>query len=363
LKIGKGIKGKNNTGLKMPINATPEYQAAEGKYNEARTVQEKIAALEEMLKKAPSHKGSESLRADIKSKLAKYRTQIEKEKKTSGKKFHIAVKKEGAAQAVLAGPTNSGKSYLLSKLTNAKPEISEHEFTTNTPEIGVMEYFGVKIQIVEIPAITEDFINKEKGPTFFSIIRNADLVVFVIREEGELKTLKEEFEKAGIKIDRERPKIKIKKEGSGGISFVGKIKGKVEDAKRICRDYGIMNAIIEIEGEATLEELEMVVDSRTVFMKSIKVKSSERPDDVKWKIWKSLGLIKVYTKQPGKEKDWPPVAMKKGETIKDLALKIHKDFIKKFRYARVWGSSKYPGQQLGLDYELKDEDVVELHIK
>ncbi|MEM4244911.1 MAG: TGS domain-containing protein [Candidatus Nanoarchaeia archaeon] len=347
----------------MPINATPEYQAAERKYKEAKTTQEKIAALEDMLRKAPSHKGAEALRADIKSKLARFREEAEKEKKAAGKKFHISVKKEGAAQVVLVGLTNSGKSYLLSQITNAKPEISPHEFTTKMPEVGVMEHMGVKIQIVEIPAITEDFLNKEKGPTFFSIIRNADLIVFVIKEENDMKILKEEFEKAGIITDRERPNVRIKKEGSGGISFIGKIKGNIEDAKRICRDYGILNAVVEIEGEITLKELEEVVNERNVFMKSIKVTSQERPDDLKWKIWKNLGLIKVYTKQPGKEKDWPPVAMKKGATIRDLAEHIHKDFIKKFRFARVWGSSKYPGQQLGLDYELHDEDVVEFHIK
>ncbi|MFH1331866.1 MAG: GTPase [archaeon] len=347
----------------MPINATPEYQAAERAYNDAKTVSEKIKALEDMLKKAPSHKGSETLRADIKSKLAKYRAEVEKEKKAAGKKFHIAVKKEGAAQAVLVGLTNSGKSYLLSKLTNAKPEISEHEFTTKMPEIGIMEYQGVKIQIVEIPPITEDFINKEKGPTHFSIIRNADLVVFVVKEESDLKLLKDEFEKANIKIDKERPNVKVKKEGSGGISFIGKIKGDIEDAKRICRDYGILNAVVEIEGEITLEELEEVVNESTTFIQSIKVTSKDRIEDMKWKIWKNLNLIKVYTKQPRKEKDWPPVAMHKGDTVRDLAERIHKDFIKKFRFARVWGSSKYPGQQLGLDYELKDDDVVEFHIK
>ncbi len=347
----------------MPINATPEYQAAERKYNEAKTIQEKIAALEDMLRKAPSHKGAESLRADIKSKLSKYRLQVEKEKKSAGKKFQLSVKKEGAAQVVLVGLTNTGKSWLLSKLTNAKPEISEYEFTTKMPEVGILEYQGVKIQVVEIPPIMQDFISKEKGPSFFSIIRNSDLIVFVVRNDADLKMMKEEFDKASIRIDKERPKVKIKKEGSGGINFVGRIKGSLEDAKRICRDYGILNAGIEIEGEISLSDLEDVINEKTAFMKSIKVSSYDRIDDVKWKIWKNLSLIKVYTKQPGKKKDWPPVALRLGSTIKDLAEHIHKDFLRKFRFARVWGSSKYPGQQLGLDYELKDEDIVELHIK
>lgn len=347
----------------MPINASPEYQAAERKYNDAHTPQEKIKALEDMLRTAPKHKSSEHLIADIKSKIAKFRLQSEKEKQTSSKKFQISVKKEGAAQVVLVGFTNSGKSFLLSRLTNAKPLISEHEYTTKLPEVGIMEYSGVSIQVVEIPALSEGFIDKGKGSVFFSIIRNSDLVIFVLRQESDMPLLKKEFETAGIKIDKAKPKVKIKKSASGGITFVGKIKGSVDDARQLCRDYNILNAVVEIEGEASLEDLEDVVNERTAFIRSIKVTSMDRVEDIKWKIWNNLGLMKVYTKQPGKKKDWPPVALANGSSIKELAEHIHKDFIKKFRFARVWGSSKYPGQQLGLDYVLKDEDIVEFHLK
>jgi len=39
-------------------------------------------------------------------------------------------------------------------------------------------------------------------------------------------------------------------------------------------------------------------------------------------------------------------------------------FIKKFKFARVWGNSiKHQGARAGLDHKLKDEDVVELHLK
>jgi len=82
------------------------------------------------------------------------------------------------------------------------------------------------------------------------------------------------------------------------------------------------------------------------------------------KIWNHLGLIYVFTKTPGKKKDWPPVALKKGSNVHGLALHVHKDFIEKFKYARVWGNSvKFDGQQVGSSHILKSNDVVELHIK
>ena len=54
---------------------------------------------------------------------------------------------------------------------------------------------------------------------------------------------------------------------------------------------------------------------------------------------------------------------RKGATLKDVCAKLHKDFIAKFRYARVWGSARYPGLKMrSIDYEVKDKDVVELHL-
>ena len=75
-------------------------------------------------------------------------------------------------------------------------------------------------------------------------------------------------------------------------------------------------------------------------------------------------MIKVYTKSVDKKKpDYPPVALKKGKTVRDLALVVHKDFVKRFKFARIWGESvKHKGTKVGLDHELKDEDIVELHV-
>lgn len=350
----------------MPVNAGPEYAAAERKYEEAKSTSEKIKALEGMLRVAPNHKSSENLRAGLKTKISRLKQQIEKGK-TSKKSGHtFAIKREGAAQAVICGLTNSGKSYLLSKLTNAKPIIADYEFATKMPELGIMDYHGIKIQAIEIPAITRDFTYKENGPMFFSIIRNSNLIIFLVRNNLEIDVLKEEFEKASIKLNKRKPNIIIKKEAANGINIIGSTKIPFSEIVNMCKDHSIYNATIEFHEDISAEEFADILDPSTMFMPMIIIRNKFKElniDKLKEVIWQGLNLIKVYTKAPGKEKDYPPIALKQDSTIKDLAIFIHKDFLKKFKFARVWGSSKFPGQSLGMDYVLKDNDVIELHLK
>ncbi len=283
----------------MPTNVTPEYQRAEKEYFQAEGIKEKVKCLQRMLSVAPSHKGGEKLRKDIKQRIARYKSLLEKEKQAGkGKGGGLTIKKEGSAQVVLIGKTNSGKSFLLGKITNANPEIAEYEHTTKIPEIGTMEYNGVPIQIVEMPAITENYLEKEKGPMFLGIIRGADLIVILAEDKAEEKFIIKELELVGIKGDR------------------------------------------------------------------IVVRKKEDPYHIKNKIWSFLNLIYVFTKTPGKEKDYPPLALKKRSTVRDLALNVHKDFVKKFSFAKVWGrSAKHEGMKCGLKHVLQSGDIIELHTK
>jgi len=98
--------------------------------------------------------------------------------------------------------------------------------------------------------------------------------------------------------------------------------------------------------------------------KRIVVRKKEDYYHVKNRIWQALDLIYVFTKTPGKEKDYPPIALKKGSTVKKLALEVHKDFVKKFNFAKVWGkSAKHAGMKCGVKHILKSGDIVELHTK
>jgi len=276
----------------MPINADIHYQKAEDEYNDASTTEEKIKALQNMISKAPSHKGAEMLRKNLKTRLAKLKSSLEKSsRKGSFQKFNF--KKEGAATVALVGTVNSGKSTLLKELTNANVLIASYPFTTKKPEFGVLDYYGIKIQLVEIPAIVNNFLNTNDGKSLLGIINSCDLVVLLFNTPPDKKIL-----------DVELFDIKVKK-------------------------------IIYIENE-----------------------------NIKDKIWKNLDLIKIYTKEPGKPKAYPPVALDKGNTVRDLGLKVHKDFIKNFDYSIVNGNSaKFKNMRCGLKHVLKDDDIVEFHIK
>ena len=173
----------------MTTNPGHKYINAQKAYLEAQTDTEKILRLEEMIRTAPKHKSSERLLAELKTRLKKFKEKVKKEKKQKGSGHSLSVKKEGAAQVVLVGPPNSGKSTLLHALTGAHVKIADYPFTTKQPEMGIMDYDGVKIQLVEVPAITKDFEDSESGPTFLSIIKHAHVFQHDMKSEPMGQTL------------------------------------------------------------------------------------------------------------------------------------------------------------------------------
>jgi len=306
---------------KMPVNPGHEYRKAEEEYYKANTTSEKIRALENMYAKCPKHKGAENLLKEIKSKIAKLKEKLQAESRKKGAPS-LSVKKEGAATVSLIGIANSGKSTILEDLTGVKQNISEYEFTTKKPNVAIMDYCGIKLQMIEMPAIFKGY--SEKHRTFLSIIRNSDLIVIIL--DGE-KSLGEQLE-----IIEEELK-------EGLIDLDGETKGAV---------LGIPCLIVVNKKFRRPKTKHKIV----------------RKEILKLEIWKALGLIYVFTKTPGKERDFPPVALEKGSSVKELAEKVHKDFVKKFRFARIWGkSAKHNGANVGLNHELKEGDVVEFHLR
>ncbi len=310
----------------MPVNAGPEYAAAEVEYKRAKTNSDKIKALERMHTLAPKHKSSEGLLREIKTKISKIKEKVEKERAKKAGGFSLSIKKEGAAQVALVGLTNSGKSFILNKLTGAKAEIADYPFTTKIPEVGVMDHNGIKIQLVEVPAIFEGFIDSERGPAFMSIARSADLIVIVLDGrsdcENDLKIINNEFKKAFVTLKKVRQE-KTEHEIKNCLVVVNKVMNNFRCTYPVCW-----------------------------------------VDDLKHGIWNMLGLIYARTKQHGRKPDWPPVALKKGSTVKDLASLVHKDFVKNFKYARIWGKSvKHEGSTSGLKHVLEEGDIVEIHTK
>lgn len=246
----------------MPINATIEYFKAEEKFHSAKTREEKIVALEEMIRELPKHKGVENLLAQLRAKLSKLKKDVPKKVG----RIAAAVKKEGEAQVCLIGLTNSGKSTIISKLTDAKPLVADYEYTTKKPVVGMMDYKGVKVQLVEIPSTFQAH--------YMSIAKTADAIALVVRNSED---------------DEKR-------------------------LRQICKDSFIH-----------LEDKPVVI-----------LDSSMNEYELKERIWSHLGLIVVYTRDPGKKRRDEPMALPKGAKVKEFAHHIHKDFVKNFSFARLW---------------------------
>jgi len=391
----------------VPTNVGAEYLAAEEKYLKARTTQEKIKWLKEMIKTCPKHKGTEKLLAQLKKRLLKLEKELEKEKekKASSKRSLFSIEKEGEAIVSFVGLPNSGKSLLFNKLTGKDSLVADYPFSTYKPEVGMVDYEGSKVQLVDLPPLTRNAA-EEKGE-LFGVINNSDLVLVVIdlseNVEEQLKTILEEFDKAKIIIGKEKPKIEIKKKEKGGIVVSGSFDKKEEDEiRKLLRDFKIMNAEVKFKEKHSLKDLERVLRGYK-FLKVLilankgdkegslenyrklegLVKKLNKELDInleivpvsalkekninmlKEKIWDNLNLIRVFTKHPRKkEPDYPPITLKKGSTIRELVEKIHEEFLEKFNYAKVYGkSAKFPGQRVGLEHKLEDKDIVEIYTK
>jgi ribosome-interacting GTPase 1 len=302
----------------MPINAHPEYIAAEKEYLNAVNAEEKIEKLKKMISYAPAHKGGENLRAQLKLRMKKLLEQQEKSKK-SGKSSKVGIKK-GEMQIVLVGFANSGKSSVLSKLTNAKPVVSEKKLSTIEPQIGIMSYMDVNMQIIENPSINSEYYDK-------GLTNSADLVILVVLNLSEIKEIEKE-----LKNFYGKRLIVISKSDLLETSEKRKIIANLQSKKYNFCLFSVIN-------DNGIEEL-------------------------KSKIFESFDKLRVYTKEPKKTKSQKPIIMEKDSSVKDVAEKILKGLSTKIKETRIWGpSSKFPGQVVGLNHKLKDLDVVEFKTK
>jgi len=296
-------------------NQSLAYQKAHGKFLLAQTPEDRLEALEEMIKECPKHKSSENMLANLKTRRKKIQEQIIKSKK-SGKSSKVGIKKEDLQTAII-GFTNTGKSSLLSLMTNANPKISEHEFTTNYPLIGMANHSGVSIQLIEVPAIDSEYYDK-------GVVNTADTIIILIDKLEQIQDIQKHLEKAhGKKI--------------------------------------IVYNKIDLLSEQEKRKLSATLQSKKHNFVLMSTKTKENLDELMDKIFQSFDKIRVYTKEPGKkEKSKKPIIMKPGATVKDVAEKILKGFSDKVIETKIWGpSSKFPGQKIGLQHKLKDLDVVE----
>jgi len=296
----------------MPTNVHPEYVYAEKEFLNAQNDEQRLIALEKMISRAPRHKGGENLRAQLKLRLKKLKEKMATEKKMrKSARQGTGIKKEDM-QAAIIGKTQTGKSSLLSLLTNARPEIAEHDFTTKTPVVGMLDYNGVGIQLIEVPAISSEYYDR-------GITNSADTLLIMIIDLKQLDGIE--------KLLR-------------------------DDAKKII--------VYNDFGTGDLRKISSTLASRKYNFVIVSTKTQEGIELLKEKLFQSFGKMRIYTKEPGKVKSDKPIILAPNSLVKDVAEKILSGFSDKVKETRIWGpSSKYPGQVVGLSHELKDLDVVE----
>ena len=368
----------------MPANVSYEFSAAQKKYDEARTDEEKVIALQEMISRAPAHKGGENLRKDLSRKLASLKARIEKQAaagKRSGSTINI--RKEGAGQILILGQANTGKSTFLTEFTNSKPLIANYPYTTRKPEVGILNYGGALIQLIEIPSFLK---GHDLTPQIFSMVRVCDALILIVKDGclQELEHLVKLLEEQDVFITKKKPNIQISKSEFTGVSFVNDhfLDVSKEVAIDILKSSGFRSHNIILNKKTSLEDLMLLINPRACFLPAIcvSIPFSKKLDSVKYyknipifdfslkeevteKIYEILNKVIVFTKKPGQKADiTEPLVLDLGETVLDAAKLIHKNIYKNLKSAKVWGSTKYPGQKVSKNYILKNKDIVEFNI-
>jgi len=331
----------------MPANLPPQYYELEREFKAEKDTREKLRMAQELLRMMPKHKGTANLQADMKTKISNLRKEIEGGTQTHGVRQVQAndyIEREGAGQIILIGAPNSGKSSLLDTLTNAKPLVGDYPYTTREPSTGMMNYETVQFQLIDTPPISEElFENYLSG-----LIRNATIVVLVCDLEAE-KMIED--------IDLILAKLKEKR-----IELMPEVTEEPEDPKFSYKKM-VLCAHKSFEDEDDQKQEKLIKKFPEFTMVSTSIIDDDSMDLFRKTMFEALDIIRVYTKPVGKEADFKdPIILPIGGTVAQAAYELHKDFAKKFKFAKIWGHGKFDGQRVQSDFELHDGDILEFHI-
>lgn len=358
---------------------------------------ERIEELERLISESKYNKATQHAIGRYKAQLAKLRAEEEKKQKSTGSTSGYHVKKTGDATVVLLGFPSAGKSTLLNALTGADSEIGAYSFTTLNVIPGILKHKGANIQILDVPGIVRGAAyGRGRGQEVLSVLRSADLVLMLLdpKKKGQKEKLEEEVHNAGIRLGEKKPDVKITKKGKDGVrvsSTVPLPNLSEEEVVAVLKEFGIVNADVVIRTQIDVDQFVdcvegnrkyvpylTVVNKKDMLTKDELEKVMERVDgdlaisaekgsleELKDKIFEGLSLIRIYMKEPREDPDMDePLIVTKGTTVKGVCKNLHRDMMKKFRHAKIWGeSAKFPGQRQGKDHVVKDGDVVEIHVR
>ncbi|HIJ98313.1 TPA: GTP-binding protein [archaeon] len=358
------------------------------------STEEKIKQIEEEIQKTPYNKASQHHIGKLKAKIAHLRMQMEAGKggRKGAASIGYSIKKSGDATVVIVGFPSAGKSTLLNALSGEElSKVAAYEFTTLTVIPAMLKYKGANIQLLDVPGlITGAAHGKGRGKEVLAVLRNADILIILVDAEKlwQLNAIKEELQNAGIRLNQNPPRVEIEKKIRGGGGITKSINVQLTDIEIIAvlNEFGIHSADVSIKDSITIEQLIDVVAGNRKYIKALFVVnkvdlvnrneilkdliqiSAEKGEGVKQlkdEIYKKLGFIRIYLKPPGREADFVnPLILQEGATIENVCKKLHKAFVSKFKYAQVTGKSvKFKEQRVGLEHELKDEDVVTIFVR
>ncbi len=331
----------------MPANLPPQYYELEREFKKESDPNEKLRLAKELLAMMPKHKGTDKLQADLKAKIAKLRQQIEGGGQKHGARVadaHDHIPKEGAAQVILIGPPNSGKSSLVDVLTNSRPLIGDYPYTTREPLTGMTEFETVHIQLIDTPPISDDYFESYMP----GLIRQADIVALIADTscpafDIPLRTIHQKLEEKRIILTESIPQ-------------------QIDDPR-----FAYKKTIIAAHKCFEENSAECIKQLKKLYPDFIIVPTSILDDNslrvFLAAIFKSLGVIRIYTKRVGHEPDFiDPIILPAGGNVEDAAKTLHKDFASKLQFAKVWGDGKFEGQRVKNNFVLSDKDVIEFHI-
>ncbi|MGQ9587628.1 MAG: OBG GTPase family GTP-binding protein [Thermoplasmata archaeon] len=363
------------------------------------TIEEQIKAIEEELARTQYNKKTQHHIGKLKAKMARLKDELELRRAKGPKAAGYAVKKSGHATVAIVGFPSVGKSTLLNKITNAQSEVAAYHFTTLTVIPGVLEHRGAKIQILDMPGLIKDASKgKGRGKEVLSVVRAADLILLMIDVfETNVQVLVDELRTANLRLNERPPDIVISKKNRGGVTVNFTTKQSTLDEELVrdmLNEYGYINADIVIRQDIVEDQLIDHISGNRLYLPAIVVinkidlvnpaylKQVEKRlqgwrvvpisaekgiglDELKDQIFDTLRFIRIFMKPQGKEADLvEPLVIKEGSDIGMVCDAIHRDFRKNFRYAQVWGrSARFPGQIVGIEHKVKDQDIVTIIVR
>jgi len=328
----------------MPTNLPPDYFKAEDEFRKAKTPEEKLLALEKMMAIMPKHKGTEKLQADLKRRMARWRAGEGKSATARrGGIFHVP--REGAAQVILVGAANAGKSALVNWLTRTRFPVAPYPYTTRQLQPGMMPFENIQVQLVDTPAITGEFMESWLP----GVVRNSDYALLLANLAS--PDLLEEVE---IVLQRlKEGKVELVREGAARLTPEGGARVRAM----------AVGSHLDQPGAAESGEVLRELYGERFPIAFLSAQSGQGVEEFRRALFVELRIIRVYTKEPGKPPERKnPVILPQGSRLLDFARSIHKDFAERLKFARIWSKDKYSGQRVPRDHALEDEDVIEMHL-